>query len=134
MQLETPTFSVNLEAIRAADDFDCAWVRVEVHAGGFTGNFEAFLQTCDLDCFSKALGDLYENVGLPGTASLIFAERGVVLSMAMEKNGSITGEYEFFDDSVRTTLSGSFTIDQSYIPEWRKRVEALAQDLRTHGS
>jgi Putative addiction module component len=41
MQLMTPTFSVELEALRRADDEDWARVRVNVQAGGFTGAFDA---------------------------------------------------------------------------------------------
>ena len=83
MQLRTPTFSVELEALRRADDEDWARVRVNVQAGGFTGAFEAWLQSGDLDNFSNQLGALYENVGQAGRARLACAERGINLSLSM---------------------------------------------------
>ena len=132
MQLRTPTFRVDLEALRRADDEDWARVRVEVDAGGFTGNFEAWLQVGDLDNFSKQLGALYENVGQAGTARLACAERGIDLSLSMETMGGIAGQYDFFDERTSATLSGSFNIDQSYIPEWRNCVDSFADELRQH--
>ena len=54
---------VKLEALRRADDEDGARVLVEVEAGGFRGDFEAWLQSDDLAHFSKQLGTLYEHVG-----------------------------------------------------------------------
>jgi hypothetical protein len=44
----------------------------------------------------------------------------------MEKMGGINGKFEFFDESTSASLSGSFTIDQSYIPEWCNCVESFA--------
>lgn len=132
MQIKAPTFRVELIALRRADDEDWARVRVEVQAGGFTGDFEAWLQSGDLDIFSEQLGALYENVGRAGTARLACAERGIDISLAMETMGGINGQYEFFDERTSTTLSGSFDIDQRYIPEWRICVESLARELRQH--
>jgi hypothetical protein len=132
MQLRTPTFSVALEARRRADDEDWARVRIDVRAGGFTGAFDAWLQSGDLDNFSNQLAALYENVGHAGEARLACAERGIDISLSMEKMGGINGQFEFFDERTSTSLSGSFTIDQSYLPEWRNRVESFAQELRQH--
>lgn len=132
MQLRTPTFSVELKALRGADDEDWARVRVEVQSGGFTGDFEAWLQSGDLDSFSMQLGALYDGVGQAVTARLACAERGIVIALSMEKMGGILGQYEFFDERTSASLSGSFTIDQSYIPEWRNGVESFAQELRQH--
>ncbi|ABM38024.1 WapI family immunity protein [Polaromonas naphthalenivorans] len=132
MQLRTSTFRVELKALRRADDEDWARVRVEVQAGGFKGDFEAWLQVGDLDNFSKQLGALYENVGQAGIARLACAERGIVLSLSMETMGGIDGQYEFFDESTSAVLSGGFKIDQSYIPEWRNCVESFASALRQH--
>jgi hypothetical protein len=132
MQLRTPTFSVEMEALRRADDEDWARVRVDVQAGGFTGAFEAWLQSGDLDNFSNQLGALYENVGQAGKARLACAERGIDLSLSMETMGGINGQFEFFDERTSASLSGSFTIDQSYISEWRNCVESFAQELRQH--
>ena len=132
MQLRTPNFSVELEALCRTDDEDWARVRVDVQAGGFTGAFDAWLQSGDLDDFSKQLGALYENVGHAGQARLACAERGIDISLSMEKMGGVNGQYEFFDESSSAYLSGTFTIDQSYIPEWRNCVESFAQELRQH--
>lgn len=132
MQLRTPTFAVELEALRRADDEDWARVRVDVQAGGFSGAFDAWLQSGDLDHFSNQLGALYENVGHAGEARFACAERGIDISLSMEKMGGINGKFEFFDESTSASLSGSFTIDQSYIPEWRNCVESFAQELRQH--
>lgn len=130
MQLRTSTFRVGLTALCRADDEDWARVRIEVQAGGFNGDFEAWLQAGDLDSFSKQLGALYENVGQAGMATLACAERGIVLSLSMETMGGIDGQYEFFDESTSAVLSGGFKIDQSYIPEWRDCVERFAGELR----
>jgi len=53
MQIRTPTFCLELEALRRADDEDWARVRVNVQSGGFTGDFEAWLQSGDLENFSN---------------------------------------------------------------------------------
>ena len=93
MQLRTPTFSVELEALRRADDEDWARVRLDVQAGGFTGAFDAWLQSGDLDSFSNQLGALFQNVGHAGEARLACAERGIDISLSIEKMGSINGQF-----------------------------------------
>ena len=132
MRLRTPTFNVELTALRRPDDEDWTRVRVEIQAGGFTGDFEAWLQSGDLDAFSNQLAALYERVGQVGIATLECAEPGIYLSLSMKTMGAIDGEYKFFDERISAALSGSFSVDQSYIPEWRSCVDSFAQELRQH--
>ena len=107
-------------------------MRVEVQAGGFIGDFEAWLQSGDLEVFSNQLAALYEKVGQVGAAKLEYAERGIYLSLSMQTMGAIDGEYKFFNERTSAVLSGTISIDQSYIPEWRSCVESFALELRQH--
>ena len=132
MKLRTPTFRIELTALSRVDEEDWTRVRVEVQSGGFSGDFESWLQSGDLEVFSKQLAILYENVGQPGEAILRCAERGISISLAMQTMGGIEGEYKFFDERTSALLSGSFNIDQSYIPEWSRRVEDFTEALRQH--
>ena len=116
MQLRTPTFSVELEALRRADDEDWARVRVNVQAGGFTGAFDAWLQSGDLDSFSSQLGALYENVGHAGDARLACAERGIDISLSMEKMGGINGQFEFLMRVLRHLCQGVSPLTKAIFP------------------
>ena len=130
MQLKTPTFCLNLEALRRPDHEDWARVRVTVQVGGFSGNFDAWLCSRDLDIFSSELGHLYESVGRPGMARLQCDEPGIKLSLEMERSGGVVGQYEFFDELGDATLFGTIKIDQSYLPLWRHSVQSFAEELR----
>ena len=121
-----------LHALGRVDGEDWTRVRVEVQSGGFTGDFEAWLQSGDLDNFSRQLGVLHENVGQSGAAALRCAEPGISVTLSMQKMGGIEGRYQFVDERTSSVLSGTFAIDQSYIPAWRDCVETFAQELRQH--
>lgn len=128
MRLTAHGLRIELLHRRAADDED--WVRVQVVAAahGFTGDFEAWLQLGDLLRFERELGLMYESVGKPGTATLASAEPDIQIELTMHPLGSIVGRYSL--ECEPNVLSGSFELDQSFLPELRQSIGELAEQLR----
>jgi hypothetical protein len=132
MKLFTNSFSVNLDPLRVVDEED--WVRVHVTAKAdvFTGDFDAWLQLNDLVCFKTELEHMDANIGKSNSAQLVSHEPGVDITLSMQPLGQIEGSYVFENESTgrgSTKLSGSFELDQSYLPALMSSVESLILEL-----
>jgi hypothetical protein len=133
MHLNTPALQLQLSPVRLADDEDWCRVQVEASTGGFTANFEAWLQTVDLEHFAQELDAMYQTVGTPGTATLSSAEPDIFLELSMQRLGTISGSYKLQGDGGAggsSALSGTFEADQSFLPALRASVLSLISGLR----
>jgi len=128
MKLSANGLRIELLPRRAADDEDWVRVQVVVAARGFTGNFEASLQLSDLLRFERELAVMYDSVEKRATAALSSAEPDIQIELAMQPLGSIVGKYSL--ECEPTVLSGTFELDQSFLPELRQSINALAEQLR----
>ncbi len=129
MKLSAHGLHIELVPVTRADSEEWARVRVIIRVSGFQGDFEAWLQSSDLQRFAKELATLYQSVGKPAIATLASAEPDIQVTLTMHALGSITGKYALESerpDGVPTVLSGAFALDQSYLPELQQSVEALA--------
>lgn len=132
MKINTHGLTLEVVAQETADEE--GWCRVHVHAlaPGFEGNFDAWLQTCDLDRFGTEIGHLYDAVGQPGTATLASTEPDIEVVLTMGRMGGISGRYRLESerrDGEATVLSGAFEIDQSFLPGLQGSVQALLAEL-----
>ena len=128
MKLVTGPFQLELSPTRAVDSED--WVRVgaAIAVAGFTGNFEAWLQLEDLRRFIRELEVMYAAVGTPRTAELTSAEPDIRVRLQSQPLGGILGNYRLESerrDGVATALSGSFELDQTFLPDLAESVQSL---------
>ena len=134
MKLSTPGLQLELLPLRQADDEQ--WCRVQVRAAvrGFEANYEAWLQTADLELFKNEIAALYRDVGQPGVATLASAELDIKVTLTMQTLGGIEGSYRFQSeqrDGGATKLSGTFELDQSFLPELCASIDTLLNELQT---
>lgn len=133
MKLSSSGLQLELLARRRANDEDWCRVQVEARANGFRGEFEAWLQTADLERFSSAVDHMYKSVGQANIATLSSAEPDIVVSLTMHPLGGIDGRYRLESerrDGAPTVLSGVFEIDQSFLPVLHESIETLLSELR----
>ncbi len=93
MKLAAPGSNIELQPVRQADDADWCCVQDGVQATGFTGNFEAWLQTAKLEFFAEQLERLFNTVCQIGQATLSSAEGEIELVFSMHKIGGVNGRY-----------------------------------------
>ncbi|HTV97822.1 MAG TPA: hypothetical protein VME42_17630 [Steroidobacteraceae bacterium] len=132
MEISAKGLQLNLRALRRADDEEWTRVMVLVKVPGFLGEFEAWLQTSDITRFADACNALYKNVGKQGDATLQCAEPGISLKLESNSLGGIAGRYALESErpvGIPTLLSGSFQLDQSYLPALEKSARQLAAEL-----
>jgi len=133
MNLTAPALQLRLSPRRRADDEDWCRVQVVASAGGFTADFEAWLQTTDLERFARGLDAMHRRVGAPGTATLSSAEPDIYLELSMQRLGGIAGKYKLQAEAEAggsSALSGSFEADQSFLPALCESVRTLIAQLR----
>lgn len=132
MKLFTNSFSVSLDPLRVADEEDWVRVRVTVKADAFTGYLDAWLQLNDLVCFKTELEHMDANIGETNSAQLVSHEPGVDVTLKMHPLGRIEGSYVFENERTgneSARLSGSFKLDQSYLPALKSSIESLILEL-----
>jgi hypothetical protein len=132
MNLSSGALTIELQPRRTVDDEDWVRVQVVVGANGFRGDFEAWLQLADLSRFRDELEDMHQCVGQEKSAVLASAEPDIEVRLDMQQLGQIHGRYAFESERVNgqpTVLSGSFEIDQSYLPRLRTSVDSLIWQL-----
>ena len=132
MKLSAHGLQLELLPRGLVDDED--WVRVQVVTvvNGFHGEFEAWLQSTDLDRFRREINSLYVAVGQAGKATLASAEPEIEIVLTMRPNGAVDGTYKFESErrnGYATVLSGGFEIDQSFLPELERDIQVLLSEL-----
>src|SRR5689334_2227759 len=129
MELISAGLQMKLRPYLKADSEDWAKVTVDVNCNGFRGEFVAWLQLQDVRRFKAELAAMYESVGIPTKARLCSAEPDIDVELNMDVRGHIVGSYRFESErrnGIPTVLSGEFEIDQSFLPDLTKQVDALA--------
>jgi hypothetical protein len=136
MELKSTGLQLKLMPYLKADAEDWAKVTVNVECNGFRGEFVAWLQSQDVRRFSAELATMYGSVGTPATARLCSPEPDIDVELNMDVRGHIVGSYRFESErrnGTPTVLSGEFEMDQSFIPDLTKQLEALAAQLMRAG-
>ena len=137
MNLNTPAIQLHLSPRQRSDAED--WCRVQVVADTrrFNANFEAYIQSADLENFANQLRILHHNPGVVATASLASAEPNIFLQLTMQRLGIIHGKYELQSEEEHcgsAKLSGTFEADQSFLPGLEASVRELILELRSENA
>ena len=117
MELRTHGLALTLDFSKPDEQ---GWMRcyLRVQVPGFSGEFECWVWRVDWSCFVDGLVRMRKQVGKPCSANLSTTEPGIYLQLNMNRQGQIEGRYEFrnFGVSGQPSLSGTFEMDQSYLP------------------
>src|SRR5262249_49443027 len=118
MQLRTHGLNLAIDFSSPNDD-DWLACHVTVEVPGFSGAFPCWMWRSDLESFHRQLVRMVEQVGVTSAAAnLTSTDPGIDLHFSMNRAGQIEGRYALqnFDSPGQATLSGSFEMDQSYLP------------------
>jgi len=130
MKLIAPSLSLRLEPVRPVDSEDWVRVRASVIGGVFAGAFEAYLQLGALRRFNEQVELMHAQVGTPREAVLSCHEPGICVRLASNSMGQVEGTYEFEnEDGSLAKLTGSFQVDQSYLPALAASTQELIASL-----
>ncbi len=132
MKLHAHGLTVNIQANSPVNIEDWARVSVSVQVNGFMGEITAWLQSVDVKRFAEQISEMQKGLGQPGVARLCSAEPDIDIEFKQNKLGQITGRYCFESERRAgdpTSLTGSFEMDQSYLPELAKGVDLLFRKL-----
>ena len=130
MNLHAAHFSLRLEPWRHVDSEDWVRVRASVAGGVFNGVFEAFLQLEDLHRFRHAVQNMHAAVGSVIEAVLSCYEPGIYVRLLSNQLGQVEGTYTFeAEDGSLAKLTGSFQVDQSFLPELAASTQELIAQL-----
>jgi hypothetical protein len=133
MKISAPGLELEVSARSPCTDEDWCWVHVIADVPGFSARLDAQLQGEDLSRFASEVGRLHESVGEPGTATLSSYERGLEVTLTMQRLGGISGRYRLESERVGgdpAVLSGPFERDQSFLPALRDDVLNLLDELK----
>jgi hypothetical protein len=133
VEFKADGLALKIESHSTADSEDWAQVLVESSCNGFNGRFIAWMQTEDLERFSKQLSRMVTDIGQELTAALVSAEPDLELELKLDRRGHIKGSYRLESerrDGTPTSLSGAFDMDQTYIPLLLAQVHELTERLR----
>ena len=133
MKITAPGLELDVSARSECTEEDWCWVHVAADVPGFAAHFDAQLQGEDLSRFAAEVGRLQESVGGPGTATLSSYERGLEITLTMQRLGGISGRYRFESERIGgdpAVLSGPFEMDQSFLPRLRDDVLNLLSELK----
>lgn len=125
--------NIKIEAHSRNLDDDWCRVRVHVQTNGFEGKTIAWLLEEDLRVFQKQLVLMMENLGTPSSARLYSAEPDLDIQLKMNRLGQIHGVFALESerrDGVPTVLSGSFEMDQTFLPPLDKQLQALLVQIK----
>jgi hypothetical protein len=107
-------------------------VRVEVRTNGFVGETIAWLEKESLERFGDDLGWMIQNLGKECTAHLCSVEPDLDIQIKMNRLGQIIGTFALESErreGVPTVLSGSFDMDQTFLPHLKTQVLNLLKVL-----
>lgn len=133
MYLSANGLHIQVDAHGPVDEEDWGRVNVAVSEAGFSANFVAWLQSGDVEHFANNMAVMYAAPGTLGKAILRCHEPGICIELESNKQGHISGRYEFKNETgggFHPTLSGILDMDQSYLPEWEKECRRLLAELR----
>jgi len=104
------------------------WCNAVIDAPGFQGDFDFQMLRGDLHPFHDQLVRSLDGTSWPCEARLASTEPGVDLSFRIERTGRIAGAYRFGGDR-HASLSGTFTMDQTYLAPLLAQLNRLLSDL-----
>jgi len=110
------------------DEEGWVWCNAVIDAPGFRGDFDFQMLRGDLDPFHDQLVCSLDGTNWPCEVRLASTEPGVDLSFHVERTGRIAGTYQFGGDR-HPSLSGVFTMDQTYLGPLLAQLNRLLADL-----
>jgi hypothetical protein len=108
--------------------YDDNWLQCEVsvHAGAFSGNFQASFLTSELETLGQALAELHRN--LAGDYSFEPLEAQLLLRISCDKLGHLLIAGEAIDQpGVGQKLKFEFSMDQSYLTATLMQISDVMQ-------
>lgn len=117
-----------ISAHSAADGEGWCAVDVEVETIGFNGKTIARLEIEGLKTFEKELEAMMRNIGKDLQARLCSSEPDLYIELTVSRLGQIRGIFSLESErraDIPTVLSGSFTMDQTFLSPLRKQLADL---------
>ncbi len=134
MELRTHGLAVRF-TFTPADGEGWMWCSILVDVPGFRGEYDFQLEQINLELFRTQLERAVEPVNWPCQAQFSSTAPGVDLVFQVARSGQVAGEYRFCNDNGGgATLSGSFALDQTYLPPLLAQVERLLAELAEPGA
>ncbi len=133
IELNTHGASFTIAAHSPTDVEGWCTVHVQVETNGFHGETIAWLMTDGLISFETDLGIMMQNIGKDAQARLCSPEPDLDIQLTMNHLGQIQGTFAIESerrDGIPTVLSGSFSMDQSFLPTLRRQINNLVKALR----
>ena len=133
IEINAPGASFIISAHRPFDIEGWCKVHVEVKTNGFIGETDAWLEKASLERFGTDLGWMMQNLGKECTASLCCAEPDLDIQLKMNRLGQIAGTFALESErreGVPTVLSGSFDMDQTFLPQIKTQLRNLLMSLK----
>ena len=132
MKIRAKALELALLPAQSVDSEDWVRVRAKVDTGIFSGEFEAFLQLEDLRRFDRDIRQMHASIGTPHEAELSCFEPDIYVRLSSQRLGGVEGSYRFKPErspGMAVQLSGTFRVDQSYLPALAASVQALIEAL-----
>jgi hypothetical protein len=106
------------------------WCGVQMDVPGFHGEYDFQLERLNLELFRSQLAHATEPTNWPCQAQFSSTDPGVDLVLQVARSGQVVGEYRFCNyNGGGATLSGSFALDQTYLPPLLAQVERSLAEL-----
>jgi hypothetical protein len=106
------------------------WCDVVVDVPGFHGEYAFQLERVNLELFWSQLAGAVESANWPCQAQLSSTDPGIDLVLRVARSGQVAGEYRFCNyNEGGAVLSGTFGLDQTYLPPLLAQVERSLAEL-----
>jgi hypothetical protein len=137
VKLSVPDLDLIIEATNRTVEGDGGpyldWIecKVRISVEGFTGGIPWRVMPAELRSFVGGLQGMYDTL-TPGTVAVLESvEPGVRLQLTLFTAGHLQGAYDLQNGPLGPRLSGTFTMDQTYLPDL---VAGVCQLLETPGT
>ena len=133
IELNTHGASFKIVAHSPSDAEGWCKVSVRVQTNGFEGETVAWLMAEGLQMFEKDLSYMIDSVGRDAAARLCSPEPDLDIELKMNRLGQIQGTFTIESeriDGIPTALSGSFKMDQTFLPTLRNQTQVLLKSLK----
>jgi hypothetical protein len=111
------------------------WCSILVDVPGFRGKYDFQLERVNLELFRTHLACAIETTNWSCQAQFSSTDPGVALVLQVARSGQVAGEYRFCNyNGGGATLTGTFAMDQTYLPPLLAQVErSLSELAELHG-
>ena len=135
MRISSEDLELCLAPVAKANDEGWARITIDARVPGFTVHYTGWLRLPGAESFESRLREMQDGIGNEHEAVLDSVdEPGLLLELKMNRHGHIAGLYRFISerrDGEPTALSGSFDMDQSFLPSMISEISGLISDLKS---